>query len=154
MEKTNAMRILDARGVPYLARCYDPALTDGLQVADALGLPRERTFKTLVTAGADGGHYVFVLPVCCSLDLKKAARAVGIKSVAMLPQRQLFPLTGYVHGGCSPIGMKRAFPTVLDEAALLFDTVCMSAGKRGLQLELSAEALAALLGAVFDDVTE
>lgn len=154
MEKTNALRLLDARGVQYAVHEYDPALTDGQAVADAVGKPRDETFKTLVAVGASGRHHVFVVPVNCSLDLKKAARAVGEKSVAMLPQRELFPLTDYVHGGCSPVGMKKLFPTVIDETALLFDTICCSAGRRGLQMELSPGELGELVQARFVDVSE
>ena len=154
MEKTNALRLLDARGVRYAVHEYDPALTDGQAVADAVGKPHDGTFKTLVAVGASGRHHVFVVPVNCSLDLKKAARAAGEKSVAMLPQRELFPLTGYVHGGCSPVGMRKPFPTVIDETALLFDTICCSAGRRGLQMELSPAVLCDLVQAKFADVSE
>lgn len=154
MEKTNALRLLDARGARYTAHEYDPALTDGQAVADAVGKPRDETFKTLVAVGASGRHHVFVIPVNCSLDLKKAARAAEEKSVAMLPQRELFALTGYVHGGCSPVGMRKPFPTVIDETALLFDTICCSAGRRGLQMELSPAVLCDLVQAKFADVSE
>lgn len=154
MEKTNALRLLDVRGVRYAVHEYDPALTDGQAVADAVGKPRDGTFKTLAAVGASGRHHVFVVPVNCSLDLKKAARAAGEKSVAMLPQRELFALTGYVHGGCSPVGMRKPFPTVIDETALLFDTICCSAGRRGLQMELSPAALADIIRAQFADVSE
>ncbi len=154
MEKTNALRLLDARDVPYAVHEYDPALTDGQAVADAVGKPRDETFKTLVSVGASGRHHVFVVPVNCSLDLKKAARAAEEKSVAMLPQKELFALTGYVHGGCSPVGMKKLFLTVIDETALLFDTICCSAGRRGLQMELSPGALGDLVQAKFADVSE
>lgn len=154
MEKTNALRLLDARNVRYAVHEYDPALTDGQAVADAVGKPRDETFKTLVAVGASGRPHVFAIPVNCSLDLKKAARAAVEKSVAMLPQKELFALTGYVHGGCSPVGMKKAFPTVIDETALLFDTICCSAGRRGLQMELSPGMLGELVQAKFADVSE
>lgn len=153
MEKTNVMRILDAQKITYTPHAYDPTLTDGCAVADAVGKSRDETFKTLVTAGASGMHYVFVIPVCETLALKKAARAVSEKRVAMLPQRELLPLTGYVHGGCSPIGMKKPFPTVVDETAQLFDTICFSAGRCGYQVEVAPAALAAMIGARFFDVT-
>lgn len=153
MEKTNVMRILDAHKIAYVPRAYDSALTDGKLVADAVGKSHFETFKTLVTTGASGQHYVFVIPVCETLALKKAARAVGEKRVEMLPQKALLPLTGYIHGGCSPIGMKKAFPTVIDETAVLFDTICFSAGKCGFQVELSPETAVNLIGATFCDVT-
>lgn len=153
-EKTNVMRLLDVAGVPYQARYYDDSLTDGALVADAVGMPREVTFKTLVTVGASGGHFVFVIPVNCSLDLKKAARAAHEKNIAMIPQRELLPLTGYVHGGCSPIGMKKPFPTFFDETAQLFDTVCFSGGRRGTQVEVEPMAAAKMIHGSFADVTE
>lgn len=103
--------------------------------------------------GPPGGYYVFDIPVAETLDLKKAARAVGEKSVAMLPQKELLPLTGYVHGGCSPVGMKKQFPTVFDETAQLFDTIFVSAGKVGFQVEVEPEALMALVGAAAADLT-
>ena len=153
-EKTNVMRTLDQKKIPYTAHSYDPdGPIDGVSVAQILGQPAEQVFKTLVTKAASGAYYVFDIPVCENLDLKKAARAVGEKSIAMLPQKELLPLTGYVHGGCSPVGMKKQFPTVLDETALLFDTICVSAGKIGAQVELSPQALLALLGASTADVT-
>ena len=113
----------------------------------------EQVFKTLVTKGAGGGYYVFDIPVAENLDLKKAAKAVGEKSIAMLPQKELLPLTGYVHGGCSPVGMKKQFPTVFHETVELFDTICVSAGKIGAQVEVAPADLIALLGAQTADVT-
>ncbi len=154
-EKTNVMRLLEQAGIPYTPHWYDPeAAVSGTEVARALGQDESCVFKTLVTAGADGGHYVFVIPAPASLDLKKAARAAGVKSVAMLPQKELLPLTGYVHGGCSPLGMRKPFPTFIDETALITDAFLCSAGRRGAQAELSAEALAELIGAQFADLTE
>ena len=112
-EKTNVMRVLEQKNIPYTAHAYDQlAGTDGVSVARQLGQEPERVFKTLVARGASGGLYVFDIPVGDSLDLKKAARAVGEKSVAMIAQKELLPLTGYVHGGCSPVGMKKQYPTV------------------------------------------
>ena len=112
-EKTNVMRTLEQKKIPYTAHSYDPeGGIDGVSVAQTLGQPPEQVFKTLVTKGASGAYYVFDIPVAENLDLKKAAKAVGEKSVAMLPQKELLPLTGYVHGGCSPVGMKKQFPTV------------------------------------------
>ena len=153
-EKTNVMRMLDAMGEAYRTHYYDPALTDGQMVADAVGKPREETFKTLVTVGASGEHYVFVIPVNRTLSLKRAAGAAGEKSVTMIPQKELLPLTGYLHGGCSPMGMKKPFRTFIDETAVLFDTLCVSAGRKGAQVELNPEVLAGLTGAKFVDLTE
>ena len=153
-DKTNVMRLLDQHGVPYTPHFYDPdGPIDGLSVAQAVGADPEAVFKTLVTRGASGGYYVFDIPVGDSLDLKKAARAVGEKSIAMLPQKELLPLTGYVHGGCSPVGMKKPFPTVFHETVILFDTIYVSAGKIGAQVEADPTALMALIGAGAADVT-
>lgn len=153
-DKTNVMRLLDQHGVPYTPHFYDPdGPIDGLSVARAVGADPEAVFKTLVTRGASGGYYVFDIPVGDSLDLKKAARAVGEKSIAMLPQKELLPLTGYVHGGCSPVGMKKPFPTVFHETVILFDTIYVSAGKIGAQVETDPTALMALIGAGAADVT-
>ena len=153
-DKTNVMRLLDQHGVPYTPHFYDPdGPIDGLSVAQAVGADPEAVFKTLVTRGASGGYYVFDIPVGDSLDLKKAARAVGEKSIAMLPQKELLPLTGYVHGGCSPVGMKKPFPTVFHETVILFDTIYVSAGKIGAQVETDPNALMALIGAGAADVT-
>lgn len=154
MEKTNVMRILDARGVPYTAHFYDPALTDGREVASAVGKTCDETFKTLVTTAGNGRYYVFLVPVSGALDLKKAAKAAHEKRIEMLPQKELLPLTGYVHGGCSPLGMKKVFPTAIDETAQLFSTVCCSAGKRGAQIELAPDALLAAADAAYADLTE
>ncbi|MBR2029785.1 MAG: Cys-tRNA(Pro) deacylase [Clostridia bacterium] len=154
MEKTNAMRILDKQKIEYKAREYDVNLTEGKLVAQACGLDGQQVFKTLVTVGNDLNHYVFVVPVDETLSLKKAAKAVGVKSVAMIKQKELFPLTGYIHGGCSPIGMKKQFKTVINDTATLFDTICFSGGKVGLQLEASPCKIADFLGATFVDVIE
>lgn len=138
MEKTNVMRILDKSKVPY--KSYDYSDTDalsGAEVAAALGEDPERVFKTLVTVAKSGSHYVFDVPVEKELDLKKAAAAVGEKSVEMLKTKDLLPLTGYVHGGCSPIGMKKFFKTVFHSSAADFETVIFSAGKIGYQVEVS-----------------
>lgn len=153
-EKTNVMRVLEQKNIPYTAHAYDQlAGTDGANVAKQLGQDPAQVFKTLVARGASGGLYVFDIPVGDSLDLKKAARAVGEKSVAMLAQKELLPLTGYVHGGCSPVGMKKQYPTVFDETAELFDTICVSAGKIGFQVELDPAALIALVGGTTADLT-
>ncbi len=124
-----------------------------MTVARSLGQDPERVFKTLVTRGASGGYYVFDIPVTDTLDLKKAAKAVGEKSIAMLYSRELLPLTGYVHGGCSPIGMKKQFPTVFHETAEILDTIMVSAGKIGFQVELSPADLIELVGGSTEDVT-
>lgn len=153
-EKTNVMRILEQKSVPYTAHTYDPdAGLDGMSVAGQLGQDPAAVFKTLVARGASGGYYVFDIPVAETLDLKKAAKAVGEKSIAMLPQKELLPLTGYVHGGCSPVGMKKQFPTVFDETAQLFDTIFVSAGKVGFQVEISPDDLIGLVGGTAGDIT-
>ena len=153
-EKTNVMRTLEQKKIPYTAFSYDPdGPIDGVSVAAETGLDAASVFKTLVTKGASGAYYVFDIPVAENLDLKKAARAVGEKSIAMLPQKELLPLTGYVHGGCSPVGMKKQFRTVFHETVELFDTICVSAGKIGAQVEVAPADLIALLGAQTADVT-
>ena len=153
-EKTNVMRTLEQKKIPYTAFSYDPdGPIDGVSVAAEVGLDAASVFKTLVTKGASGAYYVFDIPVAENLDLKKAAKAVGEKSIAMLPQKELLPLTGYVHGGCSPVGMKKQFPTVFHETVELFDTICVSAGKIGAQVEVAPADLIALLGAQTADVT-
>ncbi len=153
-EKTNVMRLLEQKNIPYTAHAYDPdAGLDGVSVARQVGRDPETVFKTLVARGASGGLYVFDIPVADSLDLKKAARAVGEKSVAMIAQKELLPLTGYVHGGCSPLGMKKQYPTVFHETAEILDTILVSAGKIGYQVELSPADLIALAGAKTADLT-
>ena len=152
-EKTNVMRTLEQKKIPYTAHSYDPeGPIDGVSVAQTLGQPPERVFKTLVTKGASGAYYVFDIPVAENLDLKKAARAVEEKSIAMLPQKELLGLTGYVHGGCSPVGMKKQFPTVFHETAAEYDTICVSAGKIGYQVECDPKALLTLLRAGTADI--
>ena len=154
MDKTNVMRLLEAAGIPYTPHPYDPALTDGCAVAGAVGSAPSQTFKTLVTRGASGKCYVFLIPVNAGLDLKKAARAVGEKRVAMLPQKELLPITGYVHGGCSPIGMKKPLQTVFHQEAAAFATILFSAGRRGFQVEAAPQAIAHYVGASFAWVVE
>ena len=152
--KTNVMRVLDSHGISYRAHTY-PAdgPIDGVSVAKMLGQDPECVFKTLVTKGTSGAYYVFDIPVAENLDLKKAAKAVGEKSIAMLPQRELLPLTGYVHGGCSPVGMKKQFPTVFHETVEIIDTIMVSAGKIGFQVQCDPAELLALLDAATADVT-
>ena len=153
-EKTNVMRVLEQKNIPYASHVYDPSAgLDGVSVARQLGQDPECVFKTLVARGAAGGLYVFDIPVAESLDLKKAAKAVGEKSVSMLPQKELLPLTGYVHGGCSPVGMKKQYPTVFHETAEIIDTILVSAGKIGFQVELSPAALIDLVGGTTADLT-
>lgn len=152
-EKTNVMRTLEQKKIPYTPHTYDPnGPIDGVSVAQALGQDPACVFKTLVTRGASGGYYVFDIPVAENLDLKKAARAVGEKSVAMLPQKELLPLTGYVHGGCSPVGMKKQFPTVFHETAESLSQVAVSAGKIGYQVVCDPKDLMALLRAAAADL--
>ena len=152
-EKTNVMRTLEQKKIPYTAFSYDPnGPLDGVSVAASLGQDPAAVFKTLVTKGAGGAYYVFDIPVAENLDLKKAARAVGEKSIIMLPQKELLPLTGYVHGGCSPVGMKKQFPTVFHETVELFDTICVSGGKIGAQVEVAPKALLELLRAGTADI--
>lgn len=137
-EKTNVMRILDAAKIEYKSHCYlDSGAVSGTEVADALGEDYDSVFKTLVTVGKSGEHYVFAIPVDKELDLKKAAVAAGEKSISMVKSKELLSLTGYIHGGCSPIGMKKYFRTFFDETAMLFDTIFFSAGKIGYQVEIS-----------------
>ena len=141
-DKTNVMRLLDGKKILYRSHFYVPDATmSGEEIAALLGEEPEHVFKTLVTQGKSGAFYVFVIPVREELDLKKAARAAGEKAVAMIRQKDLLPLTGYVHGGCSPIGMKKAFPTFLHETALSFPAVFVSGGKVGAQIELAPEDL-------------
>ncbi len=151
--KTNVMRVLEQKKIPYTAHSYptDGAI-DGVSVATMLGQDAECVFKTLVAKGASGGYYVFDIPVAETLDLKKAARAVGEKSIVMLPQKELLPLTGYVHGGCSPVGMKKQFPTVFHETVEIIDTIMVSAGKIGCQVQCEPAALMELLDARAADI--
>ena len=147
MEKTNVMRVLDQKKVAYTPHEYpcEGGAPDGVTVARSIGKDPNCVFKTLVTVGASKKNYVFCIPGPLTLDLKAAAKAVGEKSIAMLPQSQLLPLTGYVHGGCSPVGMKKLFPTVVDEHALGWDTIVVSAGKIGYQVELAPDDLLPLV---------
>lgn len=153
-DKTNVMRLLDNRNIPYVSHTYEPDSTmTGEQIARRLGEDMERVFKTLVTEGRTGNHYVFVIPVCAELDLKKAAKAAGEKSVAMIKQKELLPLTGYIHGGCSPIGMKKPFPTFLHDTAAEHESICVSAGRVGAQIELAPQALAKAVEYTLADLT-
>ncbi len=141
-KKTNAVRELEAAGVPFEFHTFETdGSLSGVEVATLLGEDPDHVFKTLVTVGKSGEHYVFMIPVAQELDLKKAARAVGEKSIAMIKSRELLPLTGYIHGGCSPLGMKKLFTTSIDETAILFDTIIFSAGRIGAQIETSLAGL-------------
>ena len=152
--KNNVERLLEAAGIAYIPHEYpvDDGLIDGMSIASKIGKPPEQVFKTLVTEAPGHEYFVFIVPVCEELDLKKAARACGRKSIAMIPSKQLLPLTGYIHGGCSPVGMNKRFPSFLDETAILFETVCVSGGKVGLNLEIQPEELAGFVGAEFADL--
>ena len=153
-EKTNVMRVLDQKKIPYTPHAYphgDGEAPDGVTVARSLGQDPERVFKTLVTRGASGGYYVFDIPVADTLDLKKAAKAVGEKSIAMLRQAELLPLTGYVHGGCSPLGMKKQFRTVLDASAQNLETIGLAFG---MDQDRMADYLARLARAQFAPVAK
>lgn len=141
-EKTNVMRVLDGKKITYVSHAYEPDATmTGEEIAGILGEDAKQVFKTLVTQGKSGTYYVFVVPVTEELDLKKAAKASGEKSVSMIKQKELLPLTGYVHGGCSPIGMKKQFATFIHETAASYEKIFVSAGKVGYQIELSPEDL-------------
>lgn len=153
-DKTNVMRVLDQKKVEYKSfhKELDAALT-GVQVAQMNGQNPDQVFKTLVTVGKTKNHYVFVIPVGSELDLKKAAAAVGEKNIEMIPQKELLPLTGYVHGGCSPIGMKKFFTTTIDKSAEEFDTIIFSAGKVGYQVEVNPADLSKVIRFQYADVT-
>lgn len=152
-QKTNAIRVLEQAGIDFDYRMFEcPEAISGIEVADRLGLDRDRVFKTLVTQGKSGKHYVFMIPVAEELDLKKAASAVEEKAIAMIKSRELLPLTGYVHGGCSPVGMKKLFTTVVDETAVLFDRIMFSGGRIGCQVELSVDDLAKVIPLTLADL--
>ena len=151
--KTNAVRIVEEAQVPHQLHTYESdGAVDGPHVAAMIGLPEEQVYKTLVAQGKSNAYHVFVLPVCCELDMKKAARASGEKSVELIPVKSLQTVTGYVRGGCSPIGMKRKLSIFLEEQAQLLDTVTVSAGRIGLQLTLAPDDLCVLSGAQYADL--
>ena len=155
MTKTNAIRQLDRAGISYEVQCYAYEESDlsGVHAAEALHMPPERIFKTLVTRGEKRGIQVFCIPVAANLDLKKAARISGDKKIEMIPVKELLGLTGYLRGGCSPIGMKKQYPTFIDRSALDFDRIGISAGKRGQQLLLHPEDLIRFVGITPADLT-
>ena len=153
--KTNAIRLLAQSSVPYRESFYEFSEDDlsGTHAADAIGMPREQVFKTLVAKGDRTGIHVFCIPVCCELDLKKAAKAAGDKSITLVPVKDLLNLTGYIRGGCSPVGMKKKYPTHFDETCILYDEIAVSAGERGHQMILNPEALAEFVDADLVDIT-
>lgn len=155
MEKTNVMRILEQNKIKYESHCYASTnAVSGIEVANALGQNAAQVFKTLVTVGSSKDHYVFLVPVNKELNLKKAARAVNEKSIEMIKSKELLPLTGYIHGGCSPIGMKKQFKTTIDISATNFNTILFSGGKIGYQVELSLAALKQLLEFELSDISD
>lgn len=154
-EKTNVMRILDQKKIEYTMHDYsESGAIAGDDVAKTLGEKPEEVFKTLVTVGKTKQYYVFLVPVCKELNLKKAAKAVGEKNIEMIKSKELLPLTGYVHGGCSPIGMKKAFPTTIDVSATTLEKIYFSAGKIGFQVEIKVSDLDKIGNFKFEDVAE
>ena len=151
--KTNAMRILDRAKVEYQFHTYEPGeKVDGITVANKMGQPLEKVYKTLVTKGKSGGYFVFVIPVAAGLDLKKAAKSVGEKSVEMIHVKDINKITGYIRGGCSPIGMKKQFPTVVSQSAESLETIIVSGGRIGTQVELRPQTLVELIRGKFGDI--
>ena len=153
--KTNAVRIVQQAKIPCREAFYEFDENDlnGMHAAEALRMPPEQVFKTLVARGEKTGIHVFCIPVCCELDLKKAAKAAGDKNMALIPVKELLGLTGYIRGGCSPVGMKKHFPTHFDETCILYDEIAVSAGARGYQMILPPEALADLVNGDMVDLT-
>ena len=154
MEKTNVLRLLDNAGISYRALEYsaEDGKIDALSIAEKTGIPPEQCFKTLVTENPAHEHFVFVMPATAGLDLKKAAKASHSKSIAMILQKTLLPLTGYIHGGCSPIGMKKLFPTFIEETAQLYEEIGVSGGRIGLTVVINPLDLATFIGAQFADL--
>ncbi len=152
--KTNAVRLVEQAGIPCREEFYefDEHDLNGNHAAEALGKPAEEVFKTLVARGERTGINVFCIPVCCELDLKKAAKAAGDKNMELIPVKELLSLTGYVRGGCSPVGMKKKYPTFFDETCQLYDEIAVSAGARGHQMLVPPEALARLVDAKLVDI--
>ena len=151
--KTNAMRMLDTKKIPYTTHTYEcDEFIDAIQIADMLGLPYEKVYKTLVTQGSSKNYYVFVISIAEELDMKKAARSVGEKSVAMLHVKDILAVTGYIRGGCTAIGMKKQYVTRIDNRAQQLEEIIVSGGKLGIQLELTPQNLAAAANAEFADI--
>lgn len=154
-DKTNVMRIFDKNKIDYESHYYaDTEAISGMEVADVLHQNPDQVFKTLVTVGSSKNHYVFLVPVNRELNLKKAAKAVNEKSIGMIKAKELLPLTGYIHGGCSPIGMKKQFVTVIDSSAAGFETILFSGGRIGYQVETSLEELKKLIKFEMSDISE
>ena len=156
MVKTNALRLLETAGIPFECSTYEVDEDDlsGTHAAELLGIDPDCMFKTLVCHDDRGGHEVFCIPVAEELDLKKCAVAAGVKRVEMIHVKELLPLTGYIRGGCSPVGMKKKFPTYIHETAIVFNEIYVSAGQRGLQMKVNPEKLAAYVEAPFADLTK
>jgi Cys-tRNA(Pro)/Cys-tRNA(Cys) deacylase len=152
MEKTNVMRILDQKKIPYNEYFYGEEAISGVEVAKVLNQDETRVYKTLVTTSKSNKNYVFIIPVAEELDLKKCAKAVNEKYVEMIPQKELLPLTGYVHGGCSPIGMKKQFKTVINDTALNQDKIIFSAGRVGYQVELNPTDLEKVINLIYYNI--
>lgn len=154
--KTNAIRLVEKAGIPYEEKFYEYDENDlsGIHAAQVLGMPEEQVFKTLVARGERTGINVFCIPVCCELDLKKAAKAAGDKNMELIHVKELLGLTGYIRGGCSPVGMKKKYPTYIDELCQLSDTIALSAGERGHQIIVPPLPIAALLDAKLADLTK
>lgn len=154
--KTNAIRLVEKVGIPYEEKFYEYDESDlsGIHAAQVLGMPEEQVFKTLVARGERTGINVFCIPVCCELDLKKAAKAAGDKNMELIHVKELLGLTGYIRGGCSPVGMKKKYPTYIDELCQLSDTIALSAGERGHQIIVPPLPIAALLDAKLADLTK
>lgn len=153
--KTNAIRLVEQAGISCKEQFYEYQEDDlsGMHAAQVLGMPPEQVFKTLVARGPKTGIHVYCIPVCCELDLKKAARVAGDKSMELVAVKELLPLTGYIRGGCSPVGMKKQYPTFLDETCILFEEIAVSAGERGHQMLLNPEDLAKITNATYADIT-
>ena len=154
MEKTNVMRLLDKSNISYRGYEYDNSCTDGEKVAILVGKDANMVFKTLVTVDSKNMMFVFCIPVCKKLDLKKAAKAANVKSIQMLLQKDLLKTTGYIHGGCSPIGMKKKYPTFIDSSCKTISTICISAGKVGHQVEIKVQDLIDYTNASVNDLCE
>ena len=153
--KTNAVRLVEQAGISCKEQFYEYQEDDlsGMHAAQVLGMPPEQVFKTLVARGPKTGIHVYCIPVCCELDLKKAAKVAGDKSMELVAVKELLPLTGYIRGGCSPVGMKKQYPTFLDETCILFEEIAVSAGERGHQMFLNPEDLAKITNATYADIT-
>ncbi|MBR7103911.1 MAG: Cys-tRNA(Pro) deacylase [Lentisphaeria bacterium] len=154
--RTNVFRLLEAAGIPFEEKYYDVAdgRIDAVSIAEKIGESPEQVFKTLVTYSNKKEHFVFVVPAAAELDLKKAAAVAGVKSIEMIPAKTLLPTTGYVHGGCSPVGMKKFFPTFIDETAQLYDYICVSAGAIGTNVAVDPEKLCRFLPAQYADIAK